>query len=91
MIVIFCCSALFQDVAILFGVAQNQNIHGRCNLEGFLDTNASECQTIIVVQYLGTYKCNVDLQIEAKTLWCWILGGGGTPLYILHTPAIMIY
>jgi hypothetical protein len=58
---------LFEDVTTIFGVAQNQHIHGQCILEVFQDTNVStERQafavhdTLVFMNVKFIYKLDYD-------------------------------
>ena len=58
----FCCGALLEDVATLFGIAQSKGLHGQCVLEVFWNTSVSKRQAIVVTRYLGAYEGAFDPQ-----------------------------
>ena len=66
---ILCCSALLEDVATLFRVAQRKGLHGQCVLKVFSYT--SERQVITVAHYLGSYEGRFEPQTRP-----WQCGAG---------------
>jgi hypothetical protein len=47
--IFFFRNVLFEDVITLFGIKQDQYVHGQCVFELFQNTSVSECQAIAVV------------------------------------------